>query len=144
MTITVANNKEKVRPWFVFIYNALLIRKIDDDIANELLNSTCQKYISNSWHNEKIQNNAKNCFQVVKETFLTQSAGHRSIFISYFCVYCFRKIVLDLLVDEFYYIAWHRWNLFLFDFGFIFLSSNYIFHCSTFNTKRKEITLRTQ
>ena len=104
-TITVVNNKEKVRACFDFIYNALLIRKIDDDIANELLNSTCQKYISNSSYYEKIQNNAKNCFQVVKETFLTQSAGHRSIFISYFCVYCFRKIVLDLLIDEFYYIA---------------------------------------
>ena len=48
MTITVVNNKEKVRPSFDFIYNALLIRKIDDDIANELLNSACQKYISNS------------------------------------------------------------------------------------------------
>ena len=144
-TITVVKCDEIFRAYFDCIYNALLIRKTDEDIANELLNSSCQKYCYYSSYYKKIQNNAKNCFQVVKETFFaTQPAGHRSIFISYFCTHCFKKIVLNLLVDEFYCIACHGRNLFLFDFGFFFLSWNYSFNCDIFNSKRKEITLRRQ
>ena len=105
MTITVVNKDDIVRACFDCIYNALLIRKLDEEKVNKDLNSSCSNYYAYSPYYHRVRNNAKNRFQFVKESFLTNYVGHRTVFMSYCCVQCCRKIVLDLLADEFYCIA---------------------------------------
>ena len=95
---------KQVRACFECIYNKLLIRKFDEDAINQKLSSSCQKYICYSSYYKKIRNSAKNCFQILKETFAKQSSGQRSIHISCCCIHCFRKIVLAILADGFYVI----------------------------------------
>ena len=103
-TITVVDKDEIARACFDCIYNSLLIRKFDAEKVNKDLNSSCNNYYAYSSHYERVRKKKKNCFHVIEESLLTSFVGHRTVFMSHYCAQC-RKLVLDLLADEFYCIA---------------------------------------
>ena len=124
----------------------LLVKRLDEDCVNEVLNSACQTYYAYSSHLEKIHSTAKNCFGTIKSYIIkTAVAFNRNFIMTSSCAYCLKKLIFDFLCDYVVLLCCLNSsddrNLFLLNFSIIFLSLNYTFCCNIFNLKRKKNTL---
>ena len=107
-SFTLCNDTVVVKVCLNSVYNALLIRRFDENYINDP--SRCQTYYSYSSYYERIRGTPKTCLGNIKswipplaETF--KKEFNRNVIVKSCCIQCLRKSILDFLSDEFYYLV---------------------------------------
>ena len=106
-SITLCNDTEVVKICLNCVYNALLIRMLNESCIHDP--SRCKTYYAYSSYYERILGTPKTCLGSIKswihsleETF--KKEFNRNVIMKSYCVQCFTKLILDFLSDEFYYV----------------------------------------
>ena len=106
-TVTLGNKNKIVKVCYNCVYDALLIRKLDENSVNRVLNSTCQTYYAYLSYIHGMNKTAKNCLGTMKSYLIKINVTlNRNFIMTSRCVPCLRKLGFYILHDEFCHIVW--------------------------------------